>query len=86
MKTCKFQQVYKEYYKIFKERKFLLFFNFTKWVKWMWEILNLITHQEEQRYSNIIKEYSSIKVWFTKNRDYVITENDYISWVMWIKV
>ena len=33
IKTCKFQQAYEECYKIFKERKFLLFFNFVKWVE-----------------------------------------------------
>ena len=33
MKTCKFQQAYEECYEIFKERKFLLFFNFVKWVE-----------------------------------------------------
>ena len=47
MKTCKFQQAYKECYKIFKERKSLLFSNFVKWVEWMWEILNLIMYWEE---------------------------------------
>ena len=47
MKTCKFQQVYKECYEIFKKRKFLLFSNFAKQIEWMWEILNLITNQEE---------------------------------------
>ena len=47
MKTCKFQQAYEECYKIFKERKSLLFSDFAKQVKWMWEILNLITYQEE---------------------------------------
>ena len=86
MKTCKFQQVYKECYKIFKERKSLLFFNFAKQVEWMWEILNSITHQERWRYDNIIREYLSIKTQFTKNREYVITENNYISQVMQIKV
>ena len=33
MKTYKFQQAYKECYEIFKERKSLLFFNFTKQMK-----------------------------------------------------
>ena len=33
MKTCKFQQAYKEYYKIFKKRKSLLFSDFTKQVE-----------------------------------------------------
>ena len=86
MKTCKFQQVYEECYKIFKERKFLLFSDFAKWVEWMWEILNLIIHQEEQRYDNIIREYLFIKTQFTKNKGYVTAENDYVSQVMWIKV
>ena len=86
MKTCKFQQAYEECYEIFQERKSLLFFNFAKQVKWMWGILNSITYQEEQRYDNIVREYSSIKAWFTKNREYVITENSYISWVMQMKV
>ena len=81
-KTCKFQQVYKEYYKIFKERKSLLFSDFMKWVKWMQEIFNLITYQEEQRYNNIIKEYLSIRAQFIKNKEYIIIENDYISWVI----
>ena len=52
----------------------------------MWEILNSITHQEEQRYDNIIREYLSIKTQFTKNKEYVITENNYILQVMQIKV
>ena len=78
MKMCKFQQVYEEYYKIFKKRKSLLFSDFTKWVEWMQEILNSITYWEEQRYNNIIRKYSSIKAWFTKNKEYVITENDYV--------
>ena len=43
-------------------------------------------HQEEQRYSNIIRKYSSIKTWFIKNREYVITENSYVLWVIQIKV
>ena len=33
MKTCKFQQVYEECYKIFKERKFLLFSDFIKQIE-----------------------------------------------------
>ena len=86
MKTCKFQQAYEECYEIFKERKSLLFSDFVKWVKWMWEILNLITHWEGQRYDNIVREYLSIKAWFTKNKEYVTAEDDYVSWVMWIKV
>ena len=76
---CKFQQAYEECYEIFKERKFSLFFNFAKWIEWMQEILNSITHQEEWRYDNIVREYLPIKTWFTKNKEYVITENSYIS-------
>ena len=79
MKTCKFQQAYEECYKIFKERKSLLFSDFAKQIEWMWEILNLIMHQEEQRYDNIVREYLSNETWFTKNKEYVITENDYVS-------
>ena len=78
MKTCKFQQAYEECYEIFKERKFLLFSDFAKQVEWMQEILNSIMHQEEQRYDNIIREYLSIETQFTKNREYVTTENDYV--------
>ena len=33
MKTCKFQQAYKECYEIFKKRKSLLSTNFVKWVE-----------------------------------------------------
>ena len=86
MKTCKFQQAYEECYEIFKERKFLLFSDFAKWIEWMWGILNLITYQEEQRYDDIVREYLSIETWFTKNREYVTAENSYISWVMQMKV
>ena len=52
----------------------------------MQEILNSITHQEEWRYDDIVREYSSIKAQFTKNEEYVITENSYISQVMQMKV
>ena len=83
---CKFQQAYKECYEIFKERKFLLFSDFIKQMKWMWEILNLITYWEEQRYNNIVREYLSIKTWFIKNKEYVTVENNYILQVMWMKV
>ena len=52
----------------------------------MQEILNSITYQEEWRYGDIVRKYLSIKAWFTKNEEYVITENDYILWVMQMKV
>ena len=83
---CKFQQAYEECYEIFKKRESLLFSNFVKQIEWMQEILNSITHQEEQRYNNIIREYLSIETWFTKNREYVTAENDYVLWVMQMKV
>ena len=86
MKTCKFQQAYEECYKIFKERKFLLFSDFVKQIEWMWEILNLITYWEEWEYDNIVREYLFIKTWFTKNEEYVTAENDYVLWVMQMKV
>ena len=37
---------------------------------------------EEQRYDNIVKEYSSIKAQFIKNEGYITAENSYISQVM----
>ena len=86
MKMCKFQQAYEECYEIFKKRKSSLFSDFVKWIEWMQGILNLITHQEGQRYDDIIREYLSIETWFIKNREYVTAENSYISWVMWMKV
>ena len=86
MKMCKFQQAYEECYEIFKKRKFLLFFNFMKWVEWMWGILNLIMYWKEQRYDDIVREYSSIETWFIKNREYITAENDYVSQVMQMKV
>ena len=86
IKTCKFQQIYEECYEIFKKRKSLLFSDFVKWVEWMWGILNLIMYWEEQRYNNIIKEYLSIKTWFTKNKEYVTAENNYVSQAMQMKV
>ena len=61
MKTVKFQQVYEECYEIFKKKKSLLFSDFAKQVEWMQGILNLITYQKEQRYSNIVREYLLIK-------------------------
>ena len=86
MKTCKFQQAYEECYEIFKERKSLLFSDFAKQIEWMWEILNSITYWEEWRYDDIIREYLPIETWFIKNREYITTENSYISWAMWMKV
>ena len=44
----------------------------------MWKILNLIMYWEEWRYDDIIREYSSIKAQFIKNKEYVTVENDYV--------
>ena len=55
-------------------------------MKWIWEILNSITHWEGWRYDNIVREYSSIKTQFTKNEEYVTAEDSYVSQVMQIKV
>ena len=86
IKAVKFQQAYKECWQIFKDRTFLHDINFIRRIEWMQEILNLIIYWEEWRYNNIVKEYSLIETWFIKNKEYVITENEYISQVMWMKV
>ena len=82
MRTVKFQQVYKECYKIFSKREFLLFSDFAKQIEWMQEILNSITYWEEQRYNNIVREYLSIKIQFMKDEEYIIMKNSYILQVM----
>ena len=46
----------------------------------------MITHQEGQRYGDIIREYPPIGAQFTKNRGYVTAENSYISQAMQMKV
>ena len=86
MKTVKFQQAYEECWQIFRDRALLHDINFTRWVEWMQGILNSITHQEEQRYSDIVREYSLIETQFTKNEEYVTTENDYVLQAMQMKV
>ena len=48
--------------------------------------LDTIVEQEGHKYSDIICEYLSIKLKFTKNKKYVISENRFILQVMWIKV
>ena len=48
--------------------------------------LNIITGQEGCKYSDIICEYLLTESKFTKNREYIISENRFISWEMWIKV
>ena len=42
-------------------------------------VLNTITQHEDRDYKNIIQKYSLIEAYFTKNRDYVITNNSFIS-------
>ena len=86
MKTVKFQQAYKECWQIFRDKILSHNTNFIKQVEWMWEILNSIIYWEGWRYSNIVREYLLIKAQFIKNEEYVTTENDYVSQVIWMKV
>ena len=51
---------------------------FMKWVKWMRDILNIITQHEGRDYEDIIWEYSLIETQFTKNKDYVTADNSFI--------
>ena len=44
--------------------------------------LNMIIKQKDCEYSDIICEYSPIKLRFTKNREYITPENSFISQVM----
>ena len=46
----------------------------------------MIIEWEGCKYSNIIHEYLSTESKFTKNKRYVTSESDFISWAMWIKV
>ena len=41
--------------------------------------LNMIIKQEDHKYSDIIHEYLFIELRFMKNREYVTSENDFIS-------
>ena len=41
--------------------------------------LNMIVKQKDCEYSDIICEYLSIKLRFTKNKEYVTLKNDFIS-------
>ena len=45
----------------------------------MRDILNIITQYEVRDYINIIQEYLLIEAQFIKNRDYIITNNSFIS-------
>ena len=48
--------------------------------------LNMIIEWEDHEYSDIIHEYLSIRLKFTKNREYVTSENNFISQAMWMKI
>ena len=48
--------------------------------------LNMIVEWEGCEYSDIICEYSPTESRFIKNRGYVTSESNFISWAMWIKV
>ena len=49
-------------------------------------MLNTITWHEERDYKDIIWEYLLIKAQFIKNKDYIITNNNFILHKLWIKV
>ena len=51
----------------------------------MRDMLNIITQHKGRDYENIIWEYSLIEAQFTKNRDYVTVDNNFISWELWMK-
>ena len=44
----------------------------------MRDILNIITQYEDKDYENIIWKYLLIEARFTKNRDYVTADNNFI--------
>ena len=46
----------------------------------------MIVEREGHEYSDIICEYSPIRSRFTKNEGYITSENDFILWVMWMKI
>ena len=46
----------------------------------------MIVEQKDHEYSDIVCEYLSIELKFTKNERYVISENSFISQTMWMKV
>ena len=81
-----FKEVYEECYRIFKGQVAQSDSSFVKRVQWMRDQLNMIIEQEGHEYSDIICEYSPIESRFTKNEEYVTPENDFILWVMWMKI
>ena len=48
--------------------------------------LDMIIRWEDHEYSDIVHEYLLTELRFTKNRGYITSENDFISWAMQIKV
>ena len=48
--------------------------------------LDTIIEQKDCEYSNIIHKYLSTKSRFTKDREYVTSENDFILQIMQMKV
>ena len=52
----------------------------------MREILNTITWHKDRDYENIIQEYSLIEAQFTKNKDYIIINNNSILHKLWLKI
>ena len=52
----------------------------------MRDILNIITQHEGRFYKDIIQKYLLIRVRFTKNKDYVIMDNNFISCKLQIKI
>ena len=81
-----FKKVYKECYRIFKGQVTQSDSSFTKRVQWMRDQLNMIIEWEGCEYSDIICEYLPTESRFTKNREYVTSENNFISQAMWMKI
>ena len=48
--------------------------------------LDTIIGQEDCEYSDIVCEYLPTESKFTKNEEYITSENDFISWALWMKV
>ena len=85
IKVISFYKAYRECYEIFQKKTLCIETPFMKWVNWMRNMLNIITWCEERDYEDIIWEYLLIEARFTKNRDYIITDNDFISCELWMK-
>ena len=81
-----FKEAYEECYRIFKEQVAQSDLSFGKRVQWIRDQLNIIIKQKDCEYSDIVCEYLSTRSKYIKNRDYVTSENSFISWEMWMKV